>query len=72
VRVHATFVRTRREVVEMDFILPDDSSRQAIFEKFREVQNSGNLRYTPTDEIDDQWAYLNDEEEPLQNTKKGP
>lgn len=56
----------------MDFILPDDSSRQAIFEKFREVQNSGNLRYTPTDEIDDQWAYLDDEEEPLQNTKKGP
>lgn len=72
VRVHATFVRTRREVVEMDFILPDDSSRQTIFETFQSVQDSGNLRYTPTDEIDDQWAYLNDEEEPLQNTKKGP
>jgi hypothetical protein len=66
------FVRTRREVCIEEFELPDDSSRQSIFETFQSVQNSGNLRYTPTYEIDDQWAYLNDEEEPLQNTKKGP
>jgi len=72
VRVRGTFVRTRREVVELDFIVPDDSSRQFIFDTFKRLQDSGELRYTPTYEIDDQWFYLDDEEEPLRNTKKGP
>lgn len=71
-RVRGTFVRARREVVELDFIVPDDSSRQSIFDTFERLQNSGELRYTPTDEIDDEWFYLNDEVEPLRSTKKGP
>lgn len=71
-KTRITFVRTRREVVTVECDLPDLLSRQGIYEFALAIQNSGELPYKPTEEIDDEWFYLNDESEPLRNTKKGP
>lgn len=71
-KTRITFVRTRREVVTVDYDLPDLLSRQDIYEVALHIQNSGELPYKPTEEIDDEWFHLNDESEPLRNTKKGP
>lgn len=71
-KTRITFVRTRREVFTVEYDLPDHFSRQDIYEFALPIQNSGELSYKPAEEIDDEWFYLNDEEEPLRNTKKGP